>query len=110
MNLCLCSSRSDPALMQRLHNARDVALGDKDKRGEAKYLPVETKVGDEPIGCATKERTRCYSLGVSYEKPPTLCAPNANLKLPFDEEPTEFNSIRKELMEVRFRFVWCDCY
>lgn len=89
--------------MERLHRARDAALGSKKSRVEADLLPVETKAeGDpNPISCATREKTRCYSLGVSYEKPPTLCAPNANLKIPFDGAPTVYDSIRKEIMEVR---------
>lgn len=80
--------------------ARDAALGPADQRQALPgSLPVECFEDGSPIR-SVLSNTRCYSLGLTLEKPTTSSAPNANTKI-INGRVDRNTEIRAEFLKVR---------
>ena len=99
------SESKNAAADLRMEKARDAALGNKSSRG-SDALPIERYASGGYL-TPVQEGFRCYSLGLTYEKPTTICAPNANSKV-FGGLVDENNEIRAEFTKVSAHEITCD--
>ena len=93
------SSRVDNEGQEMLNKIRDKALGPKDVRThERGGVPLE-RYATGGLLKPVEAGARCYPLGLTYEKPTSMCAPNANSKT-LDGRIDENTAMRAELMKV----------
>lgn len=71
----------DEEAKKKLDDLRIQALGDRETRTRERGSTPLEKYADGGRLTPVAPGTRCYSLGLTYEKPTTICAPNANSKV-----------------------------